>query len=51
MESARKGREMIWLGPILLTGDREEEGISQAGESSCRSKDLGLDYRHTSPGV
>ena len=25
MESARKGREMIWLGPILLTWDREEE--------------------------
>lgn len=26
MESARKGREVIRLGPIHLTWDREEEG-------------------------
>ena len=25
MESGRKGREMIWMGSILLTWDREEE--------------------------
>ena len=25
MESSRKRREVIWLGPIRLTWDREEE--------------------------
>ena len=25
MESSRKGKEVIWLGPILLTWGKEEE--------------------------
>ena len=32
-------------------GQRRGKGTSQAGESSWRSKDLGPQFRHTSPRV
>jgi len=51
MESARKGREMIWMGPILLTWIEKRKGTSQAAKYPGRSKDLGPEFRHISHGV
>lgn len=51
MDSCRKGREAVWLGPTSLVEDRERREISQAWGSFLKSDGFELDIRHHSSGV
>ena len=51
MDSCRKGREAVWLGPTSLVEDRERREISQAWGSFLNSDGFELDIRHHNSGV